>query len=295
MSKLRVLIPVLFAVACSSDSDADAQAAASAKTTCRVSTESTAIPRSIAETSGLVIGQHGILWTHNDSGNDPVLYGLDRSLNLVASVNLTGTTFDDWEDLTTGSCATGHCLFAADIGDNEGRRANITIHELEEPAAGITSARIKQSRTFRYPDRSQDAEAIFQTANGDFYIVTKGRQGPIALYRLPAGQTQPNAVLERVRELFPRPASNEDRVTAASISPDGAWVALRTYRDLRFYPAAALLSGQPVQPIVAQVDALKMRTGESIAWGKDNVIWLTSEAGSRTRQPTIGSVTCDLK
>ena len=52
---------------------------------------------------------------------------------------------------------------------------------------------------------------------------------------------------------------------------------------------------EAVQPIVAEVDALKMRTGESIAWGKDNVIWLTSEAGSRTRQPTIGSVTCDLK
>src|SRR5688500_19864027 len=117
MSKLRVLIPVLFAVACSSDSDADAQA--STRTTCRLNTESTAIPRSIAETSGLVIGQQGILWTHNDSGNDPVLYGFDRSLNLVASVNLTGTTFDDWEDLTAGSCTTGHCLFAADIGDNE--------------------------------------------------------------------------------------------------------------------------------------------------------------------------------
>src|SRR4051812_34201862 len=54
-------------------------------------------PRNL-ETSGLAASQRtaGLLWTHNDSGGEPVLFALNTDGTLRGSVQLQGVVNRDW-------------------------------------------------------------------------------------------------------------------------------------------------------------------------------------------------------
>jgi len=253
---------------------------------CRVSGPGYNLPRDLQESSGLAQGRSNpdLFWSHNDAGNSPVLYGISAEGNLGATVRVQGATHNDWEDIEAGQCGGMNCLFVGDIGDNTGNRGTITIYRVEEPAAGAASA-VATALTARYPGGARDAEAMFMLSN-DIYIVTKGREGPIELYRFPqAGSQTGTATLEKVRELWPAPKSGDDRVTSASASPDGRWVGIRTYRKLFIYPAASLTSrtGSIPEPIVTDLSPLKEKGGEGLALANDGSVLLSSEAGGKDR------------
>lgn len=89
------------------------------------------------------------------------------------------------------------------------------------------------------------------------------------------GQT---AELERVRDLFPEPEHNDDRVTAASATPNGRWVGIRSYRTLYLYLAQELLSQGDTAPITVDLTGLGQAQGESLFLADDGTAWLTSEA-----------------
>jgi hypothetical protein len=251
---------------------------------CRVSGPGVDLPKDLKESSGLAQGRRnpGLFWSHNDAGNSPILYGVSAEGNLGATVRIQGATLNDWEDIEAGPCGGTNCLFVADIGDNSGNRGTITIYRVEEPAAGAVAA-VATALTARYPGGARDAEAIFMLSN-DIYIVTKGREGPIELYRFPQpGSQSGTATLEKVRELWPAPKSGDDRVTSASASPDGRWVGIRTYRKLFIYPAASLTSttGSIPEPIVTDLSSLKEKGGEGLALANDGSVLLSSEAGGK--------------
>src|SRR5688572_5260550 len=66
----------------------------------------------VPEASGLAISRrnHGVLWTHNDSGNEPDLFALDSSGMEQRRVRLPIRT-RDWEALSAAPCAEGNCLY----------------------------------------------------------------------------------------------------------------------------------------------------------------------------------------
>jgi len=251
---------------------------------CRVSGPGYDLPKDLKESSGLAQGRRnpGLFWSHNDAGNSPVLYGVSSNGNLGATVRIQGATLNDWEDIEAGPCGGNNCLFVGDIGDNDGKRGTITIYRVEEPAAGAGSA-VATALTARYPGGARDAEAMFMLSD-DIYIVTKGREGPIELYRFArAGSQSGTATLEKVRELWPAPKASDDRVTSAAASPDGRWVGIRTYRKLFIYPAASLTSttGSIPEPIVMDLSPLKEKGGEGLALANDGTVFLSSEAGGK--------------
>jgi hypothetical protein len=251
---------------------------------CRVSGPAVDLPKDLKESSGLAQGRRnpGLFWSHNDAGNSPVLYGVSAEGNLGATVRIQGATLNDWEDIEAGPCGGTNCLFVGDIGDNSGNRGSITIYRIEEPAAGAASA-VATALTARYPGGARDAEAMFMLSN-DIYIVTKGREGPIELYRFPlTGSQSGTATLEKVRELWPTPKEGDDRVTSASASPDGRWVGIRTYRKLFIYPASSLTSttGSIPEPIVMDLSPLREKGGEGLALANDGSVVLSSEAGGK--------------
>lgn len=258
--------------------------AVSAAAECRVSGPGYDLPGNLKESSGLAQGRGNpdVLWSHNDAGNSPVLYGVSSRGNPGATVRIQGATLNDWEDIAAGPCGGTNCLFVGDIGDNSGNRGTITIYRVEEPAAGAVSA-VATALTARYPGGARDAEAMFMLSD-DIYIVTKGREGPIELYRFPrVGSQATTSTLERVRELWPAPKASDDRVTSASASPDGRWVGIRTYRKLYIYPAGSLTSttGSIPEPIVMDLSSLKEKGGEGLALANDGTVWLSSEAGGK--------------
>src|SRR5690554_2695558 len=54
----------------------------------------------IRESSGLVASrrQPGVFWTHNDSGNPPAIYAIDRTGKLLGEWRI-GAINHDWEDI----------------------------------------------------------------------------------------------------------------------------------------------------------------------------------------------------
>src|SRR5690606_37241503 len=125
------------------------------------------------------------LWTHNDAGNDAELFAVDATGALVGRVQVSGVAAQDWEDIEFGPCAGGSCLYIADIGDHDAVRDHVTVYQVQEPEEGATEGTGAVALDARFADGPQDAEAFFVLPEGEAFLVTKGRTGPITLYRYP--------------------------------------------------------------------------------------------------------------
>lgn len=232
------------------------------------------------------------MWTHNDSGGDPAIYALGTDGQLKARVAVSGVTLTDWEDIESGECDGGSCLYIADIGDNAARRDYITIYEVKEPDLTATQAEARPIHA-RYADGAQDAEALIRLPSGEMFIVTKGRQGPIRLYKYGAAGANGQGTFQVVREIAPQPANEMDRVTAATASPDGKWIAIRTYANLYLYRTEDLIgTGSPVTTY--SLADLREKQGEAVTLANDGTIWVTSEAEKSEDMPAFGKLMCTL-
>ncbi len=109
------------------------------------------LPDEIDETSGLAFFNGG-LWTHNDSGGEPVIYRIDTATGtIVQRITLENATNVDWEDLTDDSLF----VYVGDFGNNSGNRKDLKIYKVKKadiPATGdaVVSPVIIN---FYYPDQ----------------------------------------------------------------------------------------------------------------------------------------------
>ncbi|HEX8361699.1 MAG TPA: hypothetical protein VF613_16400 [Longimicrobium sp.] len=261
---------------------------------CRVETSGVALPETVHESSG-VAAAGGVLWTHNDSG-DPALVAVGIDGGARGTVRVTGATVQDWEDVASGPCPGGRCLFVADIGDNAAARPRVTVYRVPEPAPGDAASRPAEAFHATYPEGPQDAEALFVTPDGTVYIVTKGETGPVAVYRFPQPmQAGTVARLERIRVLAGEQGQRRERITGASASADGQWVVLRTLRELSFYRARELTSPTaPATPLVFDVSPLNEAQGEAVSFGGSGTLYLTSEGGKKKDPATLSRLSCTL-
>lgn len=275
------------------DDDPGRMAITSAST-CEVVQAAVALPREIEETSGLArgINDPARFWTHNDAGHAAELFAIGASGGSAERVRVAGAESVDWEDIEAAPCEAGACLYIGDIGDNDAGRARITIYRIPEPAAGATETEHAEALHARFADGPRDAEALF-AVGGDLYIVNKGRNEAIALYRYRGPQrTDETVTLERLRELLPQPHDKDDFVTAATATPDGRWVGVRTYRTLYVYPAPALVGGGTVEPLVFDLSSLGEAQGEGLAMADDGTVWVSSEADGREDRPRWSHIRC---
>ncbi|HEX5727528.1 MAG TPA: hypothetical protein VFX98_18795 [Longimicrobiaceae bacterium] len=305
MRRTNLLLACVLPLAACGSGDAPAQeprrAAAAAggavNEVCRVEQALTPLPDDIHESSGVAASRAhpGVFWTHNDSG-DPVLFAVDASGRLAGQVRVRGAEVEDWEDVAVGPCpGGGDCLYLADIGDNQAERPAVTVWRVPEPAPGDAETRPAEAIRLRYPDGAQDAEALFVLPDGRIHLLTKGETGPVALYRVPAGTAAgATATLERVRELAGDDVGRARRVTGASASADGEWVAVRTLRTLAFYPAGALLGGGAVGPRQMDLGSLDEAQGEGVGFAADGAVLLTSEGGKKKDPATFARLACTL-
>ncbi len=263
--------------------------------TCQVVASGRALPADANESSGLArsLEHQDLFWTHNDSGGDPELFGVAADGTLAARVRVEGASLVDWEDIEAAPCRDGggSCLYIADTGDNDAERERITIYEAPEPAPGQATVRATAIHG-RYPDGPRDAEGLF-IAGGRIHLVTKGREGPIRVYRFPGAIDSGLATLEPLAELAPRPGTTADYVTAATASPDGRWVAVRTYRMLFFFEADPLVAGRPGEVHSFDLTPLAEPQGEAVALDDGGGVWLTSE-GRGGAPPTWSRLACEM-
>lgn len=261
----------------------------SARVPCAPGGRVSSLPGVLRETSGLALSGrlHGVLWTHNDSGNDPVLFAVDSAGAVVARVRVDGARNADWEALAQAPCAEGSCLYVADIGDNTERRREVVIYVVPEPAPEDSVSAPARTVRFRYPGGPRDAEALAAARGGQLYVISKGRGGasPV-VYRLPAGsdsggspgREEPDPGVARARRLL----ELEDGpvyATGAAITPDGHWLAVRGYRTLRLFRVTGDGTLQEADGgRGTSLASLREPQGEAVAIRDDGVVFLTSEA-----------------
>lgn len=195
--------------------------------------ESTAL----AELSGLAASRtrDGVYYTHNDSGDDARFFAIAETGVLQAEYRLEGTKAEDIEDVATGPCPEGECVFLGDIGDNDEKRASIAIYRVPEPAlanATLTPATL----SLRYPDGAHNAEAMMVSPDGALVVVTKSDTGTSGVYtidRATLGSAK-EAVLVKIGTVVV-PKDGGALVTGASFHPCEKRVVLRTYSALFEY------------------------------------------------------------
>ncbi len=241
----------------------------------------------LSEISGLAASRRhrDVLWMHDDGGNPERLFAVAADGSRLATLRLEGVTKTDWEDMAAFELDGRAYLLIADTGDNGGLRRSLQLHIVEEPER-LENARLKPawSIAFRWPDGARDCEAVaVDVANRQVLLVSKKRQPPelFAVPLMPAGNAlqtatrlgelagipQPDA---QARRENPTRARLQGQVTAADISPDGATLAVMTYRYLLLYPRQP---GQTWAQAVAAAPRVSdlpwLPQAEALGWSAD--------------------------
>ncbi len=250
----------------------------------------------LPEASGIAASRRmsDTLWAHNDSG-EPVLFALDRQGVVKGRLRLAGATVVDWEDIAVGPCGDGSCIYVGDIGDNKLSRTSITVYRIPEPASINNDATVAaEAIHFTYPDGPHNAEALFVTGDARVFIVSKGESAPSAVYRSPAVLRRGESVrLERVNgPLAKGKAGNDDLITGADASLDGAWVSLRTHHRLTFFRGAEFAAGIWREVFGVDLRDLDEPQGEGVALGPDNAAYLVSEGHNESAAGTFATLQC---
>ena len=253
----------------------------------------------VPEASGLAVSRRheGLLWTHNDSGNTPVLFAIDESGDIRGRVRVPAN-MRDWEAIAAAPCKSGDCLYLGDIGDNAFARRQVQVLVVPEP--DLTDARTMPPDTYtvNYPDGRHNAEAMF-IAGGRLFIVTRDR-GTLYGSAAPLGENH-SIALQRIAPLGLKDAV----VTDAEASPDEGSVAVRTSHEVLIYRTADLIRGDIDALVRIPIDGLGEAQGEGVALGALSgdtpqrrftvwMLYLASEGRPWSRAGRFISLRCSL-
>ncbi len=271
------------------------------------------VPRRLSESSGVAVSRKypGVLWTHNDSGHDPIVYAMNLGGQILGAFSVQGAESRDWEDISLGRCpdvwfSEPDCLYIGDIGDNRRRRSVYTIYIIPEPnptsvepTATVTVAVVRRV-DFVYPDERHDAEAMAVSpegeGRGDVTIVTKGRNGRTQLFVIHRAMVEQAIRQNRAVTAEPRGTLPIDPVppigkvvTGAAFSPSGRILAVRTYTEIYLYTVGE--DGELLPPAAPCFVGIIEPGGEAVDFLDEETLVLTSE-WSRGQQGTIYRVRC---
>jgi hypothetical protein len=236
---------------------------------------------SAAELSGLVRSrsQRDLLWSHNDSGAGPQLYGLRTDGRVAAHPQVTGAQAVDWEDIAAGPDRDGEpLLYVGDIGDNAARRPGIDVYRVAEPRVGDAASAPAARLRLRYPDGAHDAEALLvDPIRADMLIVTKFIGGARA-YR-----TSARAPAGAQITLQAGPTIGLSLVTAGDVSADGRVVVLRGYDRAAVWVRRGrerLTTTLRRAPCFAPISLVGEGQGEALALDRHGTGFVTVAEGS---------------
>ncbi len=239
----------------------------------------------ISEGSGLVnsVCNPDVLWAHNDSGDENVIYALSLQGKLLGKWRVKGAVNRDWEDIAGFRDKDGKCfLYIGDIGNNELERSSLAIYKVPEPKVETGRSKEKnetekaEAIVFSYPDSRHNAEALaVHPVSGDIYVITKRSNGASFVYKQKAGSN----TAEKVAEIE-LPSMPTGLVTGADISPDGRHVIVCDYiAGFEFTlsdPESDFDEIWKTRPRL--VDLGDRRQGESVAYSSDGMaVFASSE------------------
>ncbi len=147
--------------------------------------------RRLVEMSGVAPSQRTdeYLWVHNDSGDQPQIYAVDRQGRDVGTVEVSGATAIDWEDMASFKWNDEPWLIVADTGDNQARRSEVTLYAFPEPdPRRQKQVKVAKRWVVRYAEGPHDCEAVaVDTSSQEILLLTKSLLPQSHLYAIPLG------------------------------------------------------------------------------------------------------------
>ncbi len=185
--------------------------------------------KEIDEASGIAFSRTmpGIIYTHNDSGGEPVVYMIDTLGKDKGEIKLKGIQNRDWEDIAVGPGPMSGVsyIYIGEIGDNLAIHNEVMIYRIPEPKSIKEIATVSPEKLkLTYPDGARDAETLMvDPVSKDIFILSK-RDSANILYKVPNSAFEKGEyVLEKVMEL-PFTMS-----VAGDISADGSQILIKNY------------------------------------------------------------------
>lgn len=241
----------------------------------------------IVEVSGLAASRvnPGVLYAHSE--NNANFVAISKTNAAVLGSYVAGVEPWDWEDIATGPCPAGTCIYMGDIGKSSGHPppepTTFAVYRMKEPnlAAGQTSGSITGDRfPFQYPDSAQNAEALLvHPTTGAIYVVTKnGTTGISNVYKFPSPLPAPGVMATLIKvasvQLPLGPDGNFRSVTAGAIHPCADRLLLRTYRAVYEYRATGGFETAFAAAPVTLTDTVEGQ-GEAIEYDADGSGYFT--------------------
>lgn len=238
----------------------------------------------LTECSGLVqsLRYSGVFWALGDSGAAAAVVPIAADGALARGwsgpVSVEGCKNYDWEDLALDSRGN---LIIADVGNNSGRRKQLMLHFVPEPAPGASAVRPTRTLRVHYEDQKGvspdfDCEAVFCSNDRIFLLTKRHSDGDTVLYRLSGDSTRRSNPLRPVSSY-----SIDGLVTASDVSPDGKLVAVLTYTSVWLFET---------EPRRGDIFAGTIRRkpffawqGEAIAFDGNNSLVVANEQGQLFR------------
>lgn len=187
------------------------------------------LPSVINESSG-IISLNGNIWTHNDSGDDPIIYEMSiESGEILKKVEFQNATARDWEDIAQDS----HFVYVCDMGNNAGKRQDLAIYKSSKAELSNESGQAEAYKlNITYPDRVDfkpqaykhnfDCEAILALEDS-LYIFSKNHLDKHCRFYT-ASKTLKNQVLH-LKDRF----DTKGMVTGAAFNDEDKTLALLGY------------------------------------------------------------------
>lgn len=207
-----------------------------------------------------------VLFVHNDSGDTPRFFAIDRSGELLAELTLESVPLLlDAEDIALGpGPAGGSFIYLGDTGNNFATglglpRRKAVVYRIPEPVIDTSSRAAKLSVgeafpiVFTFPRGARNVEAFFiDPRGGDLVAISKQPDGVSEVLVAPAAMlARGGGELLLVGELhFGRdPLPGNPLPTSASITLDGSAILVRTYSSVFLFERG---SGESVMQALAR-------------------------------------------
>lgn len=208
-----------------------------------------ALPTEVQETSGLVFYGDKLI-THNDSGNEPLLFEIDTTTRqLIRTINILNAVNTDWEDIAQDNTY----FYIGDFGNNNGNRQDLGVYRINksdyDSEGQVTADRI----SFSYEDQTDfsvgqnsdwDAEALIVYGDSLVIFTKQWQSRATVAYSIP--RVPGSYVARRMGEY-----DVNGLVTGATYNTEGEEIFLCGYSQalqpfvlrLSEFPAASLFDG----------------------------------------------------
>lgn len=194
------------------------------------------LPSVLNEVSGIETRKKDqLFWMVNDSGNKPILFGLDSTGKIIKALKVKAKN-RDWEDLTTDSEGN---IYIGNFGNNDNQSKNLSVLKITAKDLDKNKESVKPKViNFSYPEQKKfppksknkhfDCEAFFYFKDA-LYLFTKSRnpkeKGKTNVYKLPTKQGKHKA---KLISSFNTCEQSMCWVTSADINDNGTKMALLT-------------------------------------------------------------------